>query len=129
MVYSVLPMFLLSIGASKTSLSLIEGIAESTASLLKAFSGYWSDKIGKNKPFMLFGYGLSALITPFYSLVISPLQVLLLRFVERVGKGVRTVPRDSLVAGSVEKHETGKSFGLTKRWTKAESFSVLYWHF
>lgn len=78
---------------------------------------------------MLFGYGLSALITPFYSLVISPLQVLLLRFVERVGKGVRTVPRDSLVAGSVEKHETGKSFGLTKRWTKAESFSVLYWYF
>ena len=50
MVYSVMPMFLLSIGASKTSLSLIEGIAESTASLLKAFSGYWSDKIGKNKP-------------------------------------------------------------------------------
>ena len=114
MVYSIMPMFLMSIGASKTSLSLIEGIAESTASLLKAFSGYWSDKIGKNKPFMLIGYGLSTLIMPLYSLVISPLNVLVLRFIERVGKGIRTAPRDSLVAGSVEKNETGKSFGLHK---------------
>lgn len=114
MVYSVMPMFLLSIGASKTSLSLIEGIAESTASLLKAFSGYWSDKIGKNKPFMLIGYGLSALVMPLYAAVVSPLHVLLLRFTERLGKGIRTAPRDSLVAGSVEKNETGKSFGLHK---------------
>lgn len=114
MVYSVMPMFLLSIGASKTSLSLIEGIAESTASLLKAFSGYWSDKIGKNKPFMLIGYGLSALVMPLYAAVVSPLHVLLLRFTERLGKGIRTAPRDSLVAGSVGKNETGKSFGLHK---------------
>ena len=99
MVYSVMPMFLISIGASKTSLSLIEGIAESTASLLKAFSGYWSDKIGKNKPFMLIGYGLSALVMPLYAAVVSPLHVLLLRFTERLGKGIRTAPRDSLVAG------------------------------
>ncbi len=114
MVYSVMPLFLMSIGASKTSISLIEGIAESTASLLKAFSGYWSDRIGKNKPFMLIGYGLSALIMPLYAFVVSPLNVLILRFVERVGKGIRTAPRDSLVAGSVEKNETGKSFGLHK---------------
>lgn len=114
MVYSIMPMFLMSIGASKTSLSLIEGIAESTASLLKAFSGYWSDKIGKNKPFMLIGYGLSALVMPLYAAVVSPLHVLLLRFTERLGKGIRTAPRDSLVAGSVEKNETGKSFGLHK---------------
>jgi hypothetical protein len=64
MVYSVMPLFLMSIGASKTLISLIEGIAESTASLVKALSGYWSDKIGKNKPFMLIGYGITALITP-----------------------------------------------------------------
>ncbi|MEN6619505.1 MAG: MFS transporter [Rikenellaceae bacterium] len=114
MVYSVMPMFLLSIGASKTSLSLIEGIAESTASLIKALSGFWSDKIGKNKPFMLIGYGISSLIIPLYSFVISPVQVLCLRFVERVGKGIRTAPRDSLVAGSVTNGETGKSFGLQK---------------
>ncbi|MGB8358033.1 MAG: MFS transporter [Bacteroidales bacterium] len=114
MVYSVMPMFLMSIGASKTSLALIEGIAESTASLVKALSGFWSDKIGKNKPLMLIGYGLSALIIPLYSFVISPMQVLLLRFVERFGKGIRTAPRDSLIAGSVTNKETGKSFGLQK---------------
>lgn len=114
MVYSVMPMFLLSIGASKTSLSLIEGIAESTAALVKTLSGFWSDKIGRNKPFMLIGYGISALIIPLYSFVISPLQVLYLRFIERFGKGIRTAPRDSLVAGSVSNKETGKSFGLQK---------------
>jgi MFS family permease len=114
MVYSVMPMFLLSIGASKTSLSLIEGIAESTAALIKALSGFWSDKIGKNKPFMLIGYGLSTLIIPLYTFVITPLQVLILRFIERFGKGIRTAPRDSLIAGSVINNETGKSFGLQK---------------
>lgn len=114
MVYSVMPMFLMSIGASKTSLSLIEGVAESTASLLKAFSGYWSDKIGRNKPFMLIGYGLSALVMPLYATVVTPLQMLFYRFAERVGKGIHTAPRDSLVAGSVERNETGKSFGLHK---------------
>jgi len=114
MVYSVMPLFLMSIGASKTSLSLIEGIAESTASLIKAFSGYWSDRIGRNKPFMLIGYGLSALIMPVYALVVSPLQVLVFRFIERVGKGIRTAPRDSLVAGSVNGNEVGRSFGLHK---------------
>lgn len=114
MVYSVMPMFLISIGASKTSLSLIEGIAESTASLIKTLSGFWSDKIGRNKPFLLIGYGISALVIPLYSLVISPIQVLYLRFTERFGKGIRTAPRDSLIAGSVTNGETGKSFGFQK---------------
>src|SRR5512136_2459029 len=114
MIYSVMPMFLLSIGASKTSLALIEGIAESTASLIKALSGFWSDRIGKNKPFMLVGYGLSALIIPLYTFVVSPMQVLYLRFIERFGKGIRTAPRDSLIAGSVTNGETGRSFGLQK---------------
>ena len=114
MVYSVMPMFLLSIGASKTSLSLIEVIAESTASLIKSLSGFWSDKIGKNKPFMLIGYGISAIMIPLYTFVVSPIQVLYLRFIERVGKGIRTAPRDSLIAGSVTNGETGRSFGLQK---------------
>lgn len=114
MIYSVMPMFLMSIGASKASLGLIEGVAESTASLIKALSGFWSDRIGKNKPFMLAGYALSAIILPFYALVISPMQVLLLRFAERFGKGIRTAPRDSLIAGSVTNNETGKGFGLQK---------------
>jgi len=114
MVYSVMPMFLMSIGASKTSLALIEGIAESTSALIKALSGFWSDKIGKNKPFMLIGYGLSALIIPLYTFVVSPIQVLILRFVERFGKGIRTAPRDSLIAGSIAEGDSGRSFGLQK---------------
>lgn len=109
-----MPLFLLSIGASKTSISLIEGIAESTASLLKAVSGYWSDKIGKNKPFMIIGYSITALITPLYALARIPLHILLFRFLERIGKGVRTAPRDSLISASVTKNEAGKSFGFQK---------------
>jgi MFS family permease len=114
MVYSVMPMFLLSIGASKTSLSLIEGIAESTSAIIKALSGFWSDKTGKNKPFMLIGYGISAIIFQLYTFVVSPAQVLYLRFIERFGKGIRTAPRDSLIAASVENGESGKGFGLQK---------------
>lgn len=114
MVYSVMPLFLMSMGASKTTLSLIEGVAESTAALLKAFSGFWSDKMGRNKPFMLLGYGLTAIISPIYSLAISPFQILYLRFIERVGKGLRTAPRDSLIASSVDKKESGRSFGFHK---------------
>jgi len=109
-----MPLFLLSLGATKTTISLIEGIAESTASLIKALSGFWSDKIGKNKPFMIFGYGVTAIVTPLYALVRIPLHVLGLRFVERVGKGIRTAPRDSLISASVQDNETGKNFGFHK---------------
>jgi len=114
MVYSVMPLFLLSIGASKTTISLIEGIAESTASLLKAISGYWSDKIGKNKPFMIIGYGITAIITPLYALARLPVQILFFRFFERIGKGLRAAPRDSLISSSIEKNEAGKTFGFQK---------------
>ena len=114
MVYSVMPLFLLSIGASKTTISLIEGIAESTASLLKAISGYWSDKIGKNKPFMIIGYGITAIITPLYALARIPIQILFFRFFERIGNGLRAAPRDSLISGSIKKNEAGKTFGFQK---------------
>jgi len=114
MIYSVMPLFLMSLGASKTTISLIEGIAESTASLIKALSGYWSDKIGKNKPFMLIGYGVTALVTPLYALVRIPMQVLFYRFLERIGKGLRAAPRDSLISASVAQKEAGKNFGFHK---------------
>lgn len=113
MIYSVMPMFLLSIGASKTHVSLIEGVAESTASLLKALSGLWSDKVGRNKPFMVLGYILTAIIAPLYSFAMSPFHILYLRFIERIGKGIRTAPRDSLIAGSA-KGKAGKNFGIHK---------------
>lgn len=114
MIYSVMPLFLLSIGASKTSIALIEGIAESTASLLKAVSGYWSDRIGKNKPFMIIGYGITALITPLYALARVPVHILIFRFFERIGKGLRAAPRDSLISASVKNNDAGKIFGFQK---------------
>lgn len=114
MVYAVLPLFLLSLGASKTELSLIEGIAESTASILKALSGWWSDKLGKNKPFMVVGYAITAVLSPLFSIALTPLHVLIIRFTERVGKGIRTAPRDSLIAGSSGKGRLGRSFGFHK---------------
>ncbi|NMC56738.1 MAG: MFS transporter [Eubacteriaceae bacterium] len=114
MIYSVMPLFLLSLGAGKTEISLIEGIAESTASLLKAVSGWWGDKIGRNKPFMIIGYAFTAVLSPLFAFVYSPLQVLIIRFTERVGKGIRTAPRDSLVAASSEKGKRGRGFGFHK---------------
>ena len=114
MIYAIMPLFLLTLGASKTEISLIEGIAESTASLIKALSGWWSDKIRKNKPFMIIGYALTAVLSPWFSIVSTPLQVLSIRFVERVGKGIRTAPRDSLIAASSADGSKGKSFGFHK---------------
>jgi len=114
MIYAIIPLFLMTLGATKTELSLIEGIAESTASVLKALSGWWSDKIGKNKPFMIIGYAFTALLSPLFAFVTTPLQVLIVRFTERIGKGIRTAPRDSLVAGSSEENTKGKNFGFHK---------------
>lgn len=114
MIYAVMPLFLMSLGATKTELSLIEGIAESTASVLKALSGWWSDKIGKNKPFMIIGYAFTAFLSPLFAVATSPFQVLIIRFSERVGKGIRTAPRDSLIAGSAGDDNKGKSFGFHK---------------
>ena len=114
MIYSIMPLFLVSLGATKTELSLIEGIAESTSSVLKAVSGWWSDRIGRNKPFMVIGYAFTALLSPLFAAASSPLQVLAIRFTERVGKGIRTAPRDSLVAGSAGDLSKGKSFGFHK---------------
>ncbi len=114
MIYAIMPLFLMTLGATKTELSLIEGIAESTASVIKALSGWWSDKIGKNKPFMIIGYAFTAILSPLFSIVTSPLQVLIVRFTERVGKGIRTAPRDSLIAGSTEDNTKGRSYGFHK---------------
>ena len=114
MIYAVMPLFLLSMGASKTEISLIEGIAESTASILKAVSGWWSDKIRKNKPLMIVGYAFTAILSPLFSIAASPFQVLLIRFTERVGKGIRTAPRDSLIAASSKDGTKGRSFGFHK---------------
>lgn len=115
MVYPVLPVFLTSVlGSSVASVSIIEGVAESTASLLKALSGWWSDKLGKNKPFMFFGYLMTAIVTPCFGFVANWHQVLTMRFLERLGKGIRTAPRDAIIAASGGKKNNGRNFGFHK---------------
>jgi len=113
MVYPLLPVFLMEVlGSSRLFVGLIEGVAESTASLLKVFSGWFSDRIGKRKPLVISGYSLSSISKPLLALVTSGWQVLLLRFGDRVGKGIRTSPRDALIAESSAESKRGASFGL-----------------
>jgi len=113
MVYPLLPVFLTDVlGSSKVFVGLIEGIAESTASLLKIFSGWFSDKIGKRKPVVILGYSLSSISKPLLTLVSSAWQVLFIRFADRTGKGIRTSPRDALIAETSDGQRRGASFGL-----------------
>lgn len=112
MVYSLVPIFLSSVlGVNKSLIGVIEGIAETTASLLKLFSGWLSDRLGKRKPLMLFGYSVSTLSRPLLALAGGWGMVLGSRFVDRFGKGIRTAPRDAIVADSCDKRELGRSFG------------------
>jgi MFS family permease len=93
-------------------IGLIEGIAEATASLLKVFSGWMSDRLGSRKWIAVAGYGLSALAKPFFYFAGSWMAVLAVRWSDRVGKGIRTAPRDALVADSVDEGQRGLAFGL-----------------
>lgn len=113
MVYPLLPIYLTSrLGATPLIVGTIEGIAESLASLLKVFSGYYSDKIKKRKAFAIAGYGFSTIGKVFLYLAFSWPMVLLARVMDRFGKGIRTAPRDALIAESAKKEELGKAFGL-----------------
>ena len=113
MIVPILPLFLVgSLGASYSIVGLIEGSADSTSSLVKVFSGWYSDKFGKRKPFIVSGYLPTAILKPLLFFAQTSLQVFAIRIPERIGKGVRGVPRDALIAESVEPHEYGKAFGF-----------------
>jgi MFS family permease len=113
MVINILPLFLSNVLGVKTNvIGLIEGIAEATASLLKVFSGWLSDKLRARKWLAVAGYGLSALAKPFFYVANSWLVVAGVRWADRVGKGVRTAPRDALVADSIDERHRGLAFGL-----------------
>jgi len=113
MLYPIVPIFLTSVlGAPMSIVGFIEGVAESTASFLKILGGRWSDKIGKRKPFVVAGYSLSAISKPVLALAASWHFVLFSRFIDRVGKGLRTSARDALIANSIEKEHWGKAFGF-----------------
>ena len=114
-IYPLLPLFLTTtLGASMAFVGVIEGIAESTASLLKIASGWWSDKMGKRKPLMIAGYGLSSLSRPLIALAATGWAVLGARFLDRIGKGLRSSPRDALLAASVDPDQRGAAFGVQR---------------
>jgi len=113
MVYPLVPLFLTSsLGASKSIVGLIEGIAESAASVLNLFSGTIADRLGKNKLLMGFGYGLSAASRPVLAVASGWGMVLTARLTDRTGKGIRTAPRDAIIAASTPPERLGLAFGF-----------------
>lgn len=112
MVYPLLPLFLASLGAGAGAIGLVEGVAEATASLFKVVGGRLSDRMGRRKPLLLLGYGIPGLLRPLLALAQSPWHVLLYRFLDRTGKGLRTAPRDALLAESAPREALGRAYGL-----------------
>jgi MFS family permease len=112
MAYWVLPAFLASLGAGPAQLGLIEGLAESVASFAKLFSGYLTDRIDRRKPMVVAGYFVANAVKPLLALATSWWHILLIRFTDRLAKGVRGAPRDVMVAESVPKGRLGAAYGL-----------------
>jgi len=113
MVINIIPLFLFNVLGVRTNIiGIIEGVAEATASVLKVFSGWLSDKLRGRKWIAVVGYGLSAFSKPFFYFANSWGMVAGVRWADRVGKGVRTAPRDALVADSIEPHQRGLAFGF-----------------
>jgi len=114
MIYPLLPLFLTSLGARQMFIGLVEGIAEATASLLKFLSGRISDRLHKRKGLVLVGYSVSALARPLMGLALLPYHVLILRFLDRTGKGLRTAPRDALIADVTPAEQRGQAYGYQR---------------
>ncbi len=113
MIYPILPLFLANVlNTPKALIGLIESVAESTPSIFKVLSGWWSDRTGKRKPLIFIGYGLSNTIKPLLGFAGSWPQVLLIRFFDRLGKGVRTAPRDALIGDVTDGNHRGRAFGF-----------------
>ncbi|MFH1452734.1 MAG: MFS transporter [Armatimonadota bacterium] len=115
MIYPLLPVFLTSVlHASFAFVGVVEGIAQSTASILKLVFGWLSDKTNKRKVFVATGYTISSIIRPMVAFAVAPWQVLFIRFADRVGKGIRNAPRDALIADTCEPDKKGKAFGFNR---------------
>jgi MFS family permease len=113
MIYPLLPVFLASVlGANASFIGAIEGVAETTASLLKLVSGWWSDKVGSRKKLVVAGYGIASIVRPFTAMTHTASQVLMIRLTDRIGKGIRTSPRDALLADSAPISARGRAFGF-----------------
>src|SRR4051812_15037643 len=135
MIYPLLPVFLTTVlHASAGFLGVIEGAAETTSALLKLASGWWSDRVKRRKPLIAFGYGLASAVRPLIAVAQTTTQVLSIRLIDRVGKGIRGAPRDALIADSVDPSIRGKAFGIQRTSDHAGAvlgplmaFAVLNW--
>jgi len=112
MVHPILPMFITALGGTALIVGLIGGVGDSLTSVLQVFSGHWSDNYGRRKPFISWGYVVSAISKTFLPLSTVWGHVLILRPLERIGKGLRTAPRDAIIAESGETEVRGKTFGV-----------------
>ena len=113
LIFTLVPLFLANVlKAPFTAIGLVGGLSESADPIFRLFSGWLSDKVGKRKPLTVLGYGISTLAKPFMYLASNWGMVLVIRFSERIGKGMRTSPRDALIADSVSAEERGRSFGF-----------------
>ena len=144
-VHALLPVYLVNVlGASMVTVGLLEGIAEATASITKIFSGAVSDWLGKRKWLAVIGYGLAALSKPIFPLAPSVGWLVVARFIDRIGKGIRGAPRDALIADVTPEHLRGASFGLRQSldtagafigpalaiglmWLTADNFQRVFW--
>lgn len=133
-IYPFLPLFLsATLGASPAIIGIIEGGAESVSSLLKLFAGYWSDRLGRRKGLVVFGYALASAVRPLLAFAASWPQVLAIRLTDRVGKGVRSAPRDAMIADASHPTERGLAFGFHRAMDHAGAvigpllgFAILY---
>lgn len=113
MIYPLMPQFLIGVlGGSRFHLGIIEGVADSVASLLKLWSGARSDRVGRRKSFVVFGYALATVARPVLGLVVAPWQFFVTRVVDRIGKGIRTSPRDAMIADAADASIRGRAFGF-----------------
>lgn len=112
MLYPIIPVFVSLLGSGAIAIGIIEGVAETTASILKLYGGIISDKTGRRKIFILLGYSISSIIRPFTGLVSSAWQIVFIRMMDRVGKGMRTAPRDALIASAAHQDIRGRVYGF-----------------
>jgi len=135
MMISILPMYITSLGGTAFAVGLTGGLGDSISSMLKVLSGYWSDRTGRRKPFVFFGYGASAVAKLALALATTWGQIVGFRAVERTGKGMRDAPRDAIIADSAAVEVRGKAFGIHQTMDTAGAIGgsllalLLFWVF
>src|SRR5512140_3005876 len=123
MILNLVPLYLANVlGVGTAVIGVIDGIAETTASLLKLYSGALSDKLGQRKWLAVIGYGLSTISKPFLFIANTWGWIMAVRFADRTGKGIRTAPRDALMAGSIDEKQRGLAFGIHRAGDTAGAF-------